>query len=67
MNKLLDTNYKDWLEYYNNTCHLECNEGKYCPYKFAHACLGDILPNDKNDKRTLRDLINELKEVKDDD
>lgn len=60
MSKLLDTNYKEWLEYYNKTCELECNENKYCPYKFAHACLGDILFNDEKDNRTLRNLLKEI-------
>ena len=59
-NKLLDTDYKEWLEYYNTTCRMECNDKKYCPYEFFHACLGDILPNDVEDDRTFRDLLKEI-------
>lgn len=61
--KLLDTTYKEWLNYYNVKCRLECNDGKHCPYKIGHCCLGDILHEE--DDSTLRKVLIEVEVIKD--
>lgn len=62
MNKtiLKSVTYEKWEEHYNS-CDLKCNKGKYCPFKFGGACIGDILENkDQSSGKTLLQVIEEF-------